>query len=246
MRSVVLYDTALCNLNCRYCFISKNPSINAVDKELEQCFLDENYFSNLLKHYVSEDEIKEIHMLEIWGGEPLLKLKRIYSFIKKLVDLAPDFNEIFFSSNFTHQNVIPGIQDLYNFLKENFPEKNFNISIQISCDGPEDITDSGRGLGTTKKIIDNFNNLLNEDLFTDKKIKFYFSIKPTLDIISLKKLLDYDYNIYYYKFFEDNFIEKLKEKNLLGSLSILPSPNLAVPANYTKEDGLLLKEVVKI
>ena len=102
MRSVVLYDTALCNLNCRYCFISKNPSINMVDKELEQCFLDENYFSNLLKQYVSEDEIKEIHMLEIWGGEPLLKLKRIYSFIEKLVDLAPDFNEIFFSSNFTH------------------------------------------------------------------------------------------------------------------------------------------------
>lgn len=246
MKVVALYDTALCNLNCNYCFISKNSTISDVDKELESCFLDQDYFANLLQLYFSLEEIKDISRLEIWGGEPLLKLERIFSFIKKLVNLSPNFNEIFFSSNFAHNNVIPAIKNLYTFLMNEYPLRSFKISIQISCDGPEDITDANRGIGTTKKIIQNFDYLLQEDIFDNKFIKFYFSIKPTLDMISLKKLLDFDYNIFYYKFFEENFLEKLDKKDLFKQNPITPIPNLASPTNHTQEDGFVLRDVLKV
>lgn len=245
MKIVALYDTSLCNLNCKYCFISKNPTINEVDKELEQCFSNENYFSDLLQSYCSLEEIKDIARLEVWGGEPLLKLERIFPFIKKLVNLSPSFNEIFFSSNFAHNNVISSIKNLYNFLITEYPLRSFKIYIQISCDGPEDITDKARGIGTTKRIIQNFNNLLEEDFFNNKFIKFQFVIKPTLDMSSLKKLLDFDYNIFYYKFFEDNFLEKLDKKNLYTK-TIAPIPNLASPTNHTQEDGFILRDVLKV
>lgn len=246
MKTVVLYDTALCNLNCRYCFISKSKAIHEVDKELEQCFLDKNYFPNLLESFISKKGVEDIESLEIWGGEPLLKLERIFSFVDYLLNSSSKFNKIFFSSNFTHDNVVPAIKNLYNFLATNYPLRTFNISIQISCDGPADITDQSRGLNTTQKIIQNLDNLLEENIFNHNFIKFYFSIKPTLDMVSLKKMLDYDYNIFYYKFFEENFLSKFDKKGILKYSSIVPVPNLASPTLHTQEDGIMLKNVVKI
>ena len=37
--SLVLYTTAVCNLNCRYCFIDKNPALKQIDDYLDKSFL---------------------------------------------------------------------------------------------------------------------------------------------------------------------------------------------------------------
>lgn len=42
--NVVLYSSGVCNLNCRYCDIDKNPVLKEIDKALAESFADENYY----------------------------------------------------------------------------------------------------------------------------------------------------------------------------------------------------------
>lgn len=242
MKSITLYNSGICNLNCKYCFISKNPGLQEVDKEIDNSFKDPDYYINFLKELFSIEEIKEITRLDLWGAEPLLNLERIFPFVEKFITVSENFSEIFFSTNFAHKKVIPSILNLYNFLKT--LDRKFLVTIQISCDGPEDITDYGRGINTTKYILENVEKLLEQDeLFTNDKVTFHFCLKPTLDRNSFPKLLDYDYNIYYYKFFEDNFLQPFASRRMVGLNTAIP--NFAVPAEYTQEDGFILRDICK-
>ena len=45
--TVVLYTTAVCNLNCRYCNINKHSILSKVDKELEESFKGDYYFNRV-------------------------------------------------------------------------------------------------------------------------------------------------------------------------------------------------------
>ena len=44
--TIILYTTAICNLNCTYCFIDKNPTLKKIDQWLDDSFLKtpEYYF----------------------------------------------------------------------------------------------------------------------------------------------------------------------------------------------------------
>ena len=92
---IILYDTALCNLNCSYCFISKNQGLKEVDEELKKSFADKDYYLNLAKKYLNND-LSNITHLEIWGGETLLHLDRTFNFIDQLINNSPNFFNIMF------------------------------------------------------------------------------------------------------------------------------------------------------
>lgn len=245
-KTLVVYNTSLCNLNCRYCFLSKNEAMKKLDKDLEKSFEDKDYYLNLAKEYCNDENLSSITRLEIWGGEPLLFLERVFNLIEQLIQINENFEEIMFSSNYTHKNVIPSFEKLINLL-EKYPERKFKICSQISCDGPPDLNDDGRGEGVTEKILNNFNYLIDKKYFLkeNSNIKIHLSLKNTLDKTNFHLFLDKDYNIKYYKWFEDNFIDKVH--NSCKNITInKPIPNFAVPAEYTQEDGINLAKIVAI
>ena len=60
--------------------------------------------------------------------------------------------------------------------------------------------------------------------------------------------IDYkkDKIIDYYKFYEDNFIKKIKRLNLPNVDIYLGIPNTAVPSPVTVEDGIIFSKLVKL
>jgi hypothetical protein len=64
------------------------------------------------------------------------------------------------STNFSYDSWLDqfyGLMDQFG----KYPERDFIYDLQLSCDGPEYINDFSRGLGVTKKCINNFNKLVD-------------------------------------------------------------------------------------
>ena len=43
--TVIFYPATVCNLNCRYCSIDKNPALIQIDKILEESFKGDYYIN---------------------------------------------------------------------------------------------------------------------------------------------------------------------------------------------------------
>ena len=157
-KTVVLYPCATCNLHCKYCNIDKNPALNKIDKMLEESFLDENYYFDRIKEeFPNREQLVDIGL---WGGEPLLKIERCFNLFDKIIEYYPYFSSIFVSTNFSYSEWVEKVTSLLKVF-EKYPERDFMCTIQLSCDGPEYINDAGRGIGTTKKCLNNYNRLLS-------------------------------------------------------------------------------------
>ena len=141
---LVLYVTDQCNFRCVYCPVSYNN-----DK-----FSDENWEA-LYKHVekgIISGEYEVIH-ISFFGGEPLLEVDKILSFLEKLNTLMQKYPHV----KFTHEITTNGY-----FLTPEIYDKlvNFNvIYYQITVDGFAETHDKMRpligGQGTWNKIIEN-------------------------------------------------------------------------------------------
>ena len=49
--TAIFYTYGMCNLNCRYCGIDKNPILKDIDKVLEQSFEGDYYFNQVKKYF---------------------------------------------------------------------------------------------------------------------------------------------------------------------------------------------------
>lgn len=240
--NVSIYSTSLCCCRCKYCYISKNPALMDLDRYLEEASKG-NYYIDLLKEYVGND-IENVTSLEIWGGEPTLHLDRSYNFITQLYNSSKKFTNVFFSSSYYSDNFIDAFQGILNHLGT-MPDRNFVLQSQVSIDGPKCITDPYRGDGVTDRLIENFDKALNLNIPNNVQVKF--SLKPTLSIETLKFLLDKDFIIEYFKFFEDNFIDKVNRLNTDKFIKMRAAlPNLASPASYTQSDGIMFAEIERL
>ena len=239
-----IFVTSKCNLNCRYCFLSKNKANIEIDKLIENSFLDPEFYFNKFKEY-APNNYQNLDALTLWGGEPLLETARAIPLIDRFIKELPKFNRIKFSSNFAHDNIYNSFVELINLFKQ-YPNRKFIIQSQISIDGPEEINDSGRGKNTTKRIIENYQFLIN-NLVVPENVTIAFSIKPTLDIVTLDYFKTKQDIINYYKFFEHYFLEPIRSKPIKNMmLKHEPIPNLATPAEYTKEDGIKFYNILKM
>ena len=77
--SVVLYPYALCNLNCTYCFIDKNPALSVIDKMLKDSFEDPNYYIDFITEFVNPNNLT---FMQFWGGENCMRFSE-----KKIIPL---------------------------------------------------------------------------------------------------------------------------------------------------------------
>lgn len=238
----ILYTCATCNLQCRYCGIDKNPILQEIDKYLDESFKGDYYFNQIKKMFPNRAKLK---WLQTWGGEPFLHMERIYPTLHKVIEYFPYFEGMFSSTNFSFDgwdNQFFGLMKQF----DKYPERNFSYSLQLSCDGPEYINDYGRGNGTTKKCIANFDKLIEkvgDNLPPNVTLEMH--LKPTLDNNSIQLLNSKEKIIEYYQFFEDYFINLVNKLEFSNVQAYTNTPNIGVPCPATKEDGLYFAKFAK-
>lgn len=241
--TAVFYTCGTCNLQCKYCNIDKNPILVEIDKALEKSFEGDYYFERVKKYFPNRGKLKRI---ETWGGEPFLRMDRIYPTLHNLISYYPYLDEMFSSTNFSYDSWIEqffGLMDQFKL----YPERDFKYFLQLSMDGPEYINDENRGVGVTKRCLQNY-NLMLEELKKGRlaeNVELIISPKPTLDLKSLHQLNDKDKIIEYFQFFEDNLIKPCMDLNLKNVTIHYTCPNTAVPAPVTVEDGKMFAEICK-
>lgn len=241
--TAILYTCGVCNLQCRYCGIDKNPVLKDIDAALGKSFEGDYYFNRIKEYFPNRGQLKRI---ETWGGEPFMKMDRIYHTLHKVIQHYPYFCEMYSSTNFSYPTWTDQVFGLFDQFGQ-YPDRDFSYCLQLSCDGPEYINDAGRGAGVTKKCLENFNKLLSEmkERLPDN-VHLVMTIKATLDNDSIRNLCDKQKLIEYYQFFEEEFIVKVLDLKMDNVELIGAHPNTAVPSPVTKEEGELFAEFCRI
>lgn len=248
-KSVVVYPTALCNLKCRYCYVDKNKYLEIADKELAKSF-EGNYYIDYLNELLNND-LSNIKLLQLWGSESTLFMNRPFGFIHSLIEQAPNFNSLMLSTNLSHDKIQTAIHSLIDLFGSH-PDRNFNITLQISIDGSSESNDKSRGLGVTDAVVANFNELIKNKFYMGKytNIKLRVIIKSTIDLDSINLFTDIDFIIRHYRFFEDSFLGPWMEMTIDDDRfeREIPPPvgNFATPAAATQDDGKLLASICKL
>lgn len=239
--TAILYTCGVCNLQCRYCGIDKNPVLKTIDQALEKSFEGDYYF-NRLKEYFQKGQLTSI---ETWGGEPFLRMDRIHNLVNQVIDYYPYFNHMYSSTNFSYPQWIDQVFGLFDQFGKH-PDRQFTYCLQLSVDGPEYINDAGRGQGVTKRCLENFNKLIAElrNGRLAPNIKLDITLKATLDNDTIRQLCSKEKIIEYYQFFEEEFIDKaqgIENVTLYGAC-----PNTAVPSPVTVEEGKIFAEFCRL
>lgn len=240
--TAIFYSCGVCNLNCNYCCIDKNPILKDIDKVLGESFKGDYYFNQVKKYFPSPAQLRQI---ETWGGEPFLKMERMHNLIRQLCNYYLYFDTFYSSTNFSFPSWPDKIINLLNVFKE-FSPRRFTVRLQLSVDGPEYINDKNRGKGTTKKCLNNFNifveRLKNE---MPDNVKLIVTTKGTLDNSSILALDSKEKIIEYYRFIEENFIHKIASLNKKNIAVIFCVPNTADPSPVTKKIGEHFAKICK-
>lgn len=241
--TAVLYTSATCNLNCRYCQIDKNPVLVKIDKELEKSFQSDYYFNRIKTYFPRRDQLKRV---ETWGGEPFLHMDRIYPLVHQLIEYYPYFNTMFSSTNFSYETWLEQFMGLMQCFAD-YPDREFSYILQLSVDGPPKLNDRNRGKGVTDKCIANFNKLVQiiaKGQFP-KNIKLEIDLKGTWDLECIHELNDKEKLIQFFQFYENTYMEPIIQLNN-PKIDIPPAiPNTAVPSPVTKKDGQIFAQLIK-
>lgn len=242
--TAVVYPTGVCNLNCRYCGINKNPALKEIDEKLGESFKGDYYFNQIKKYFPRKDLLQS---METWGGEPFIHMDRIHNLVRQLINYYPYFNSMFSSTNFSYDSWIDQFFGLMDIFGE-YPYRKFNYCLQLSVDGPTEINDAGRGKGVTEKCLKVFNKFVEElkNNRLPKNIDLALCQKGTLDCDTTRTLIDKQKIIEYFKFYEDNYIDPIIQLNMDNVHTGYGIPNTAVPSPVTVEDGKIFAQFVKL
>ncbi len=225
-----IFSSAICNLDCKYCYIIKDKFNNTAQKSiLENFFADSNYIEKLQINFGDT-----LESLSLWGAEPTLTLDLVTKSISKLVSAFPKLKEFSFSTNLIRD---PSV--IYNFIKEVVTHVDSPlIDIQVSIDGPDYIHNSNRN-NSLSKVLSNLRTLILMLKEVDlKKGKVRLHNKSTLNLSNVESLLQKDNS----KKYIDFFVKLLNEMTYLNpppnvNLRIDPIITLECPGRFTSEDG---------
>lgn len=235
--NLTLFTTALCNLNCSYCYICKDKAggLQYIDEDIKNDFLQNKQIQQVLDFDPTiKDSLTEI---TLWGGEPFLHMERFLNKIEDYFQAFPHINMIGTSTNFTVPNTFESLQlllDKVNILYKG--EKKFKVSVQISIDGYPEMNDFGRGQGVTEKFLNNFKKMFDLK-YNFEKIELEFYTKPTLSKNTFHFLDTEEKCIKWFKFFDEELFQphqKSKCKWSYGNALF----NCAAPTEWTKDDGI--------
>lgn len=240
--TLILYSAAVCNLNCVYCAIDKNPALQAIDKMLEESFQGSYYLDFAKEIFPDPNQLRSI---EIWGGETFLGLERIVPTLKQLIEHYPKLTDFFVSSNMTIPEWMDKLILVINTFNE-YPDRQFKFRLQMSLDGTQEITDHNRGAKVTERLTNNFKKMVEYCASHDlKNVTLETVFKPTLTIEDIIKYLDTKEKIIdYFKFFE-GYLDIYNDAKP-PQMRLAPSlPNTAAPSPHTQAEGFIFRDFAK-
>lgn len=171
--TLTICPTLSCNFTCDYCFQGGNKSIELMADEVKEGIL------SLCDKIISQDHITSLHVAW-YGGEPLIKPKIIYDLADRMIELCEEKNVSYVSSIVTHGY----------FLTESVAKKLYERGlrmVQITIDGPEEMHNQRRQLGSGKgsydTIIKNINSWIHTypDLNVQIRVNIDSRNKATLE-----------------------------------------------------------------
>ncbi len=160
--------TALCNLDCTYCFEGLKTDKQKLDEKVDVIKLRIN---ELLESNWFKDRYDNLN-LSFWGGEPTLNHKIVVEIIQEYQD-NPDISFHIYTNAYDRNRL--------NKIIDNVDTT--NLQIQVSYDG-KDINDVFRVLSTGKttsdKVVDNIKYLGDRGIST--------SLKATMPLTAMSSL----------------------------------------------------------
>lgn len=243
IRHATIFTTALCNLNCKYCYICKDSAggLKYIDNDIKRSF-EENEFINSILSY-GEDVENTLEGIGLWGGEPLLHLERFTNQIQEWFNAFPNLRSFDTSTNFALPNAIGQLEDLFAAINKYGPNNHYVFALQISIDGYEEMTDFGRGKNVTKNLLNNFYQLLNLK-YNKNKIELKVSLKPTVSKETFVFLDSVEKCQKWFDFFNNEMWIPWDSagRPFEFSLSLF---NCALPTEWSKEDGYEFAKITK-
>ena len=221
---LTIYTTSSCNLDCNYCY-EKNYRKSIIINHPQDYNI---YIDKML-----ELEQTDIKTIELWGGESLLGLGEFIDYIPNFIETFPYWKELYFSTNLALNNSDTLIQNLYQTL-DKYVNHKFIIKIQISLDGPKDITDYHRGAQVTELILNNLNKI-NQLNFNSSKISIQFFINSVLSKETLYYIKTYKDIENWFDFFLNNISDNIK----------IGLPKININDIWTDEDGIQYGQILK-
>ena len=238
-----LFTTALCNLNCAYCYICKDKdgNLKQIDDDIAREFANDSYINQILAY--GDDIQEKLDSLTLWGGEPFLHMERFTSRIDKWFEAFPNINKIDTSTNFTIPNQYKIVENLLAVIAKQPLKEPLFFDLQISIDGYEEMNDVSRGTGVTQRFLENFRGLCHIN-YDRSKIRLYVHTKPTLSKATFHFLDTPEQCEKWFKFFDDEMFKPYSQAGQPFEFS-LSLYNLAQPTEWTKEDGIYFAQVMR-
>ena len=228
---LLLFSSASCPLNCKYCYIPKTEGMEVLNKKIIKRLNEKELIENIKKIYGNN-----LKHLGLFGAEITLNTKDLNRIILIFLKKFTKLEKISLSTSLlTDPN--KSLELINTIAKE---KKEITIRYQISLDGPAFITDNNRRIGAAKKISENFFYLINKiNKINLEKTKINFTFKSTLlleniNFLNKKKIRIKKYFDYFEKISE-RYKKENRNKNAI--LFLDSTPTLTVPGKYTVEDG---------
>lgn len=241
-KAVNLYFSAVCNLECTYCF---QPKISGHMQDVNDNIVDWIVSGRM------EDDIEriigsDITSLSLWGGEPSINLPYLVERLPFIAKRFPDFKELHYSTNLSTRKLAQNTVDLIKCINDLNKDRDNKIiaSVQISIDGTPEVNDANR-IGSSANEIKNNIDYVLESLNSLGIVKDYYYIhfKGTHGSESIKYLADGDNFYKHYKYFYDMYSDwsKLYPKYPVGGEFL----TFVYPGKFTQEEGYILRDITK-
>lgn len=210
LESMMVAIGSQCNLNCRMCSpsassmieeewsrkdkhplgreIGRRQGIIVSDLGIQESFLKDSRFLDFIRK--NGENLKDIY---IFGGEPFIIIEEHLAFLQALIDVGSSKNiTLRYSTNGTNIT-LRRFTDLWSHFKE--------ISIQVSCDGMEEVYDYIRWPSKWSKMKENLNYFAE----LKRSHNIFTSVACTMQNLTLEQAdkfekfieEEYDLDIYY-------------------------------------------------
>lgn len=237
--SFSLNFSGICNLDCVYCF---NPKVSQATQETNKRIRDAIENDKYIEEIDAQVTPEEVRNVSFWGGEPTLNLPLFTERMRSWMEHYPNLDSFSFSTNLSAKKLADHIIAFVHKLADLSTEFNrkMHFELQISLDGPAEINDINRGIGTTKKIIENIEYLYSSidwAKIQSSPLEVAIHGKPTLVENNWRNLANEKSIKRIFSFYNDLYskIDAVKPNWLpLPMFHIL---TYAFPGNYTSEQG---------
>lgn len=211
--AIDLIASSVCNLNCSFCYLNKNKAYKLFDEEIRKAWIDGSYVNNLKKVFDKiQADPNEVKTLSFWGGEPTLGLKYVTPQLKRLLELFPNVDQLFTSTNF-----LTNIDDIIEFIKEADAlciSHSVRFQLQMSIDGPDGPITAAGHTGTQEQYESQMDKFISEftKLHTRHIMPIVLSVNSTVEFNLYNELFVQDSEMIKFVDYITNFLYTSEEK----------------------------------